>query len=166
MKLSIADLRTDRHWRSATGLDQKRFAKLLNLLPGAYEQIYGQSIEQRQAECPEQPTLSTYEDLLLFTLFSLKSALSFDLLGFTTGMDGSTAKRNQDIGLLVIKAALNQSRHIPKTHFDNAESFKAYFKDKGSVLIDATEQRTQRPEDSTYQKQMYSGKKKPIPLKP
>lgn len=166
MKLSIADLRTDRHWRSATGLDQQRFVKLLSLLPGAYQQIYGQSIEQRQAECPEQPTLSTYEDLLLFTLFSLKSALSFDLLGFTTGMDGSTAKRNQDIGLLVIKTALSQSGHTPKTHFDNAESFKAYFKDKGSVLIDATEQRTQRPEDSTYQKQMYSGKKKPIPSKP
>jgi len=165
MKLSIADLRTDRHWRSATGLDQKRFGKLLDLLPAAYEQIYGQSIEQRQAECPELPTLSTYEDLLLFTLFSLKSALFFDLLAFTTGMDGSTAKRNQDIGLLVIKATLSQSGHIPKMHFDNAESFKAYFKDKGSVLIDATEQRTQRPEDSTYQKQMYSGKKKPIPLK-
>lgn len=166
MKLSIADLRTDRHWRSATGLDQKRFDKLLSLLPTAYEQIYGQSIGQRQAECPELPTLSTYEELLLFTLFSLKSGLSFDLLGFTTGMDGSTAKRNQDIGLLVIKTALSQSGHIPKTHFDNAESFKAYFKDKGSVLIDATEQRTQRPEDPTCQKQMYSGKKKRIRLKP
>lgn len=77
-------------------------------------------------------------------------------------MDGSTAKRNQDIGLLVIKAALNQSGHVPKTHFDNADSFKAYFKDKGSILIDATEQRTQRPEESAYQTQMYSGKKKPI----
>ena len=84
MKLSTTDLRTDRHWRSATGLDQKRFGKLLDLLPAAYEQIYGQSIEQRQAECPEQPTLSTYEDLLLFTLFSLKSALSFDLFGLAT----------------------------------------------------------------------------------
>lgn len=69
-------------------------------------------------------------------------------------MNGSTAKRNQDSGLLVIKSALSQSGHIPKTHFDNAESFKAYFMDKGSVLIDATEQRTQRPEDSTYQKQI------------
>ena len=55
---------------------------------------------------------------------------------------------------------------MPKTHFDNAESFKAYFKDKGPVLIDATEQRTQRPQESTYQKQMYSGKKKAILLKP
>lgn len=161
MKLSIADLHTDRHWRSATGLDQQRFHKLLALLPAAYEQVYGQSIQQRQQECPEEPTLSTYQDVLLFTLFSLKSALSFDLLGFTTGMDGSTAKRNQDIGLLLIKTALSQSGHLPKTHFDNAESFKAYFLDKGPLLIDATEQRTQRPTHNDYQRGMYSGKKKP-----
>lgn len=166
MNFSTANLRTDRHWRSATGLDQKRFQKLLRLLPAAYEQLYGQSMEQRHKDCPDEPTLSSYENLLLFTLFSLKSGLSFDLLGLTTGMDGSTAKRNQDIGLALVKQALSQSGYLPKTHFDNAESFKAYFKDKGPVLIDATEQRTQRPEDSTYQKQMYSGKKKPILLKP
>lgn len=165
MKLSIADLRTDRHWRSATGLDQKRFFQLLTLLPVAYEQVYGQSIQQRHQQCPENPALSTYEDLLLFTLFSLKSGLSFDLLGFTTGMDGSTAKRNQHIGLLVIQTALNQSAHLPQTHFDNPESFKAYFQDKGTLLIDATEQRTQRPVDKAYQKQLYSGKKKLTPSK-
>lgn len=109
-----------------------------------------------------EPTLNTYEDLLLFTLFSLKSGLYFDLLGLITGMDGSTAKRNQDIGLALVTQALSQSGHLPNTHFDKAESFKAYFKDKGSVLIDATEQRTQRPADAHYQKGMYSGKKKPI----
>lgn len=123
MNFSTANLRTDLHWRSATGLDQKRFQKLLSLLPDAYQQLYGQSMEQRHKDCPDQPTLSSYEDLLLFTLFSLKSGLSFDLLGLTTGMDGSTAKRNQDMGLLVIKAALSQSGHIPKTYFDNVESF-------------------------------------------
>jgi len=161
MKLSIADLRTERHWRSVTGLDQKRFEKLLALLPAAYEQFYGQTIEQRQAECPEEPALSTYQDLLLFTLFSLKSGLSFDLLGFTTGMDGSTAKRNQDIGLLVISTALSQSQHLPTQHFESVDAFKTYFANKGTILIDATEQRTQRPEDAAHQKQMYSGKKKP-----
>jgi hypothetical protein len=154
MKFSTADLHTDRHWKAATGLDQKRFTKLLALLPQAYHQIYGQTIEQRHHKCPDEPTLSTYEDLLLFTLFSLKSGLSFDLLGLTTGMDDSTAKRNQDIGLTLIKTALGQSGHLPKTHFDNAESFKAYFKDKGPVLIDATEQRHFRPTASDYQQGM------------
>lgn len=162
MKFSTVDLRTDRQWRAATGLDQKRFTKLLTLLPHAYQQIYGQTIRQRHQQCPNEPQLDSYEDLLLFTLFSLKSGLSFDLLGLTTGMDGSTAKRNQDIGLALIKTALSQSGHIPKTHFDNAESFKAYFSDKGPLLIDATEQRTQRPKAADYQQGMYSGKKKPI----
>jgi hypothetical protein len=76
-------------------------------------------------------------------------------------MDGSSAKQNQDIGLVVIKTALNQSGHLPKKQFDDAQSFKAYLMDKGAVLIDATEQRTQRPEDDAYQKQLYSGKKSP-----
>jgi len=163
MNFSTANLRTDRHWRSATGLDQKRFQKLLCLLPSAYEQLYGRTMEQRHKDCPDEPTLSSYEDLLLFTLFSLKSGLSFDLLGLTTGMDGSTAKRNQDLGLVLMKTVLSQSGHLPKTHFDNVESFKAYFKDKGPVLIDATEQRTQRPVDADDQKGMYSGKKKATP---
>lgn len=95
MNFSVAALKTDRQWRSATGLDQKRFTKLLTWVEQAYEQIYGQTIQQRQADCPDEPALSTYTDLLLFTLFSFKSGLSYDLLGFTTGMDGSTAKRNR-----------------------------------------------------------------------
>ncbi|MCY7352705.1 MAG: transposase family protein [Cytophagaceae bacterium] len=166
MKLSTSDLKTDRHWRSATGLDKSRFLKLLALLPAAYQQMYGLSIQQRQAECPQQPTLSTYEDLLLFTLFSLKSNLSFDLLGFTTGMDGSTAKRNQTIGLPVIEAALLGSGHAPKQPFESVDDFKAYFAPKGTILIDATEQRTQRPVDGDYQKDLNSGKKKRLPSRP
>ncbi|QKZ13810.1 hypothetical protein [Spirosoma sp. KUDC1026] len=71
-------------------MNQKQFAKLLDLLPQTYEQIYGQSVEQRQAECPEQPTLRSYEELILFNLFFLKSAFSFDLLAFTTDIDDST----------------------------------------------------------------------------
>jgi hypothetical protein len=49
-------------------------------------------MEQRHKDYPDEPTLSSYEDLLLFTLFSLKSGLSFDLPGLTTGMDGSTCE--------------------------------------------------------------------------
>ena len=70
MNLSITALRTDRQWRSATGLDQKRCTKLLVWFEQAYQQIYGKTIQQRQAECPHEPALSSYTDLLLVTLFS------------------------------------------------------------------------------------------------
>ena len=74
MNLQITALKTDRQWRAATGRDQKRFAKLLLLFEQSYEQIYGLGIRMRQSECPEQPSLSTYADLLLFTLFSRSGA--------------------------------------------------------------------------------------------
>ena len=77
-------------------------------------------------------------------------------------MDGSTAKRNQDIGKAVLEYALVESGHAPKRSFASVEEFKTYFYKKGTILIDATEQRTQRPSDLEYQKQMYSGKKKRI----
>lgn len=166
MKLLITDLKTERQWRWATGLDQKRFDKLLLLFEKAYLDLFGQSIEQRQDDCPEPPSLSTYTDLLFFTLFSLKSGLTYDLLGLVTGMDGSSAKRNQDLGLAVLQQTLVVSGHAPKRRFLSADEFQTYFHKHKTLIVDATEQPTQRPKDPDYQSLMYSGKKNPIPSKP
>ncbi|MVM36095.1 hypothetical protein GO755_39140 [Spirosoma sp. HMF4905] len=87
MKLLITDLKTERQWRSARGLDQKRFDKLLLVFEKAYLDLFDQSIEQRQDDCPEQPCLNTYTDLLFFTLFSLKSGLTYDFLGLVKRFD-------------------------------------------------------------------------------
>ena len=163
MKLSTNELKTERQWRSATGLDKKRFYLLLPLFERAYLEIYSQSLQERQSECPETPHLNTYEDLLLFTLFSLKSGLTYDLLGLVTGMDGSTAKRNQELGLAVLQHTLVMTGHAPKREFKSPEEFQDYFERHKTVIIDATEQRTKRPGEQQYQKQMYSGKKNPTP---
>jgi hypothetical protein len=163
MKLSITDLRTDRQWRSATGLDKKRFRILLSFFESSYQKMFGQTLRERQSECPDQPHLNSYEDLLLFTLFSLKSGLTYDLLGLVTGMDGSTAKRNQESGLAVLKHTLVATGHAPRREFKSPEEFQDYFQKHKTVIIDATEQRTKRPGDRQYQKQMYSGKKNHTP---
>ena len=163
MKLSTTDLKTDRQWRSATGLDKKRFMLLLSFFEKAYQEVFGQTLQERQSECPDQPHLPSYEDLLLFTLFSLKSGLTYDLLGLVTGMDGSTAKRSQDLGLYVLQHALVTTGHAPKREFKSPEEFQDYFQRHKTVIIDATEQRTKRPGDQQYQKDMYSGKKNPTP---
>jgi hypothetical protein len=41
VKLSIDDLRNERQWRSATGLDQNRFAKLFLLVEQSYQDMFG-----------------------------------------------------------------------------------------------------------------------------
>ena len=166
MKLSIDDLKNERQWRSATGLDQKRFAKLVALVENGYQTMFGKTIQERQAECPDEPHPSTCRDRLFFTLFSLKSGLTYDLVGLVTGMDGSTAQCLQNLGLEVLRYTLAKNGCAPKRKFRSVEEFKAHFFKHSTIIIDATEQRTQRPSDTDYQKLMYSGKKKPTPSSP
>lgn len=162
MKISISDLKTDRQWRSSTGYDEGRFRELLNLFGNAYQELNGRSIEEFKSKSPMDSQLKSYEDLLFFTLFSLKSGLTYDLLGLVTGMDGSTAKRNQQLGISVLKEALLSGGYAPKREFKNVEEFKEFFKDTDSIIIDGTEQRMQRPKDNEKQKDSFSGKKNRI----
>ncbi len=95
MNISTTSLTTERRWRSATGYDEKRFRKLLSKFEDAYYGKFGKILLERKADSPKESVIKSAEDLLLFTLFSLKSGLTYDLLGFVTGMDASNAKRNR-----------------------------------------------------------------------
>ena len=105
------------------------------------------------------------EELLLLTLFSLKSGLTYDLLGVVLGMNGTTAKRNQEVGIRVLKETLRETGHAPRREFKTVKAFQDYFKDNDILIIDGTEQAIERPQDNVVQKQNYSGKKKLTPLK-
>ncbi len=78
MKLQISDLKTERQWRAATGLDQSRFEKFLGLFTTSYLSLYGQPVADRQAELEVTPSLTSEAELLFFTLFSLKASLTYD----------------------------------------------------------------------------------------
>lgn len=166
MKLAIKDIKNKRQWRAATGLEEHQFKKLVNLYKVSYEKKYGASVEARQAEIEVTPSLQTEEELLYFTLFSLKSGLTYDLLGLVCGMDGSNAKRNQELGLAVLKETLEAAGCAPKRGFQSAEEFSQYLKKEKTLLLDGTEQRIQRPSENEEQKMMYSGKKKDLRSKP
>lgn len=159
MKLTIKDLKTTRQWRAATGLEEPQFKKLLKLFKVSYEEKYGASVAARQAEIEVTPSLPSEEELLYFTLFSLKAGLTYDLLGLVCGMDGSNAKRNQERGLAVLKATLEAVGCAPKRGFQSAEEFVHYLKKEKTLLLDGTEQRIQRPGAEEEQKWCYSGKK-------
>lgn len=165
MQLNIQGLKTERQWRSATGMSEKKFRQLLPHFATSYERLYDKTIEERTSESPNSPSIISYEDLLFFTLFSLKSGLTYDLLGFVNGIDGSNAKRNQSMGLEVLKGALSNLGVLPKREFKDVAEFKSYFEDEKTLILDATEQRIQRPQDQDEQKDNYSGQKKDILLK-
>lgn len=152
--------KNDREWRATTGMDERRFLLLLELFESAYVSVHGRRIEYRVADSPEKLTFTTYKSLLFFTLFGLKSGLTYDLLGFVFHLDVSNAKRNQSMGLEVLQKALMDADLLPKRSFATAEEFAAYFQGHKGVILDGTEQRVQRPGDQEEQKSCYSGKKK------
>jgi hypothetical protein len=163
MKLQIADLTTDRQWCAATGFTATQFEQLLVLFTQSYFELYRQTVAERQAELEIKPTLTSEEELLFFTLFSLKASLTYDLLGFVTGMDAANAKRNQQLGLDVLQHTLAAQACLPRRTFQNAEEFKRYLQNETSIIIDGLEQRVQRPNDDEVQCDFYSGKKSVTP---
>lgn len=88
--------------------------------------------------------------------------MTYDLLGFVSGIDGSNAKRNQTMGIEVLKNALSKKGVLPKRNFESPQDFKIYFEEHKTLILDATEQRVQRPQDHDVQKAYYSGKKNVI----
>jgi hypothetical protein len=162
MAIKYQDVRHDRQWKASTGLSENQFLKLALEFGKAYEDMFGVSMQERQKNSTAESTFKTYEDLLFFTLFSLKSGLTYDLLGLTFGLEGANAHLNQALGLRILRAALKAGGNLPKRTYESVEKFKEHWSEEDSIFIDATEQRRQRPSDKEEQKDDYSGKKKRI----
>jgi hypothetical protein len=79
MKLQISDLTTERQWRATIGADQARFEKLLVWFTASYGELFGHSVAHRQADLEVTPSLQSEQELLFFTLFSLKAGLTYDV---------------------------------------------------------------------------------------
>ena len=136
------------------------------MFSASYFNLYGKSVAERQAELEVIPSLTSEEELLLFTLFSLKAELTYDLLGLVCGLDGANAKRNQELGLRVLEQTLATAGCLPKRAFSDAAEFAKYLAKEKTLIFDGTEQRTQRPSNAAAQKENYSGKKSVTPPKP
>lgn len=57
-------------------INQARFEKLLVWFTASYLSLYGKSVADRQADLEVTPSLASEEELLLFTLVSLKAGLT------------------------------------------------------------------------------------------
>jgi len=166
MRLQISSLTTDRLWRATIGYDQAKFEKLLGLFTASYLELHGKSVAQSQADIQVMPSLQSEQELLFFTLFSLKAGLTYDVLGFVSGMDASNAKRNQELGVRVLEHALKTAGRLPQRSFKDAAEFASYLQQEETLIFDGVEQRIQRPAENEAQKDHYSGKKSVTPSKP
>lgn len=163
MSVSYKELKSERQWRSSTGLKEPQFRILVSHFGEAYEQIFGESLSERKSNSSQESVFKTYEELLFFVLFSLKSGLTYDVLGFVFGLDGSNAQRNQKSALPVLRLALSNVGVMPARSFSSVKDFEAWFSEDGVLILDGTEQRSQRPKDNEVQKEAYSGKKNRTP---
>ena len=105
--MNISNLLTERQWWSATGMNKEKFYILLPFFESSYLDIYKKTIAtKQQQEKRIQFRIKSEEELLFFTLFSLKNDLTYDVLGLVFNMTASNAKRNKNIGLKVLKHVL------------------------------------------------------------
>jgi hypothetical protein len=163
--LSYKQIRSDRQWKSSTGLSQYQFEKLVGYFKETYEFFQGVSLEESAQRREVDLLLPTYADCLFFVLFQLKNGLCYDNLGLLIGTDGSNAQRNFETHLQTLTYTLERQGVMPKRNFTTIEEFKACLQAEKEIIIDASEQATGRPKDQQAQKEQYSGKKRDIPIK-
>lgn len=104
--------------------------------------------------------LDTVEKQLFAVLFFLKSYMTYDVLGFILGVDGSTAFRNICIYLVALEKTLKRKLVLPVRKISTPEEFFEKFPEAKEVFADAYERMTQKPVSLRRRKKLYSGKKK------
>jgi hypothetical protein len=166
MKLPIAALTSERQWRAVSGGDPARFEKLLVLCTTSYGELFGPAVADRQAELEVTPSLQSEHELWFFTLFSLKAGLTYDVLGFVSGMEAANAQRNQTLGLQGLEQALRTASCFPQRTCAHAAEFAEYFQHEETWICDGVEQRIQRPGENEAHREHSSGKKSAPPSKP
>jgi len=163
MSISYKKIRDDRQWRSSTGLDESQFKKLVQEFKLAYEEFLGETISNRINNSSKESRFVSYEELLFFLLYSIKSGLTYDLLGLSFDLDRGNAFRIQTFGLRILEMTLQRLDFMPKRFFEDLDDFKNSMSEHEQLLLDASEQRRQRPQNQEDQKDDYSGKKNPTP---
>jgi hypothetical protein len=159
MESTYSHLKAKREWSAAIGMSEKQFHNLGDHFEQEYLNLFGKTKEENLKDSPQTCTIKTEKDLLFLLLFSLKTGLTEDALGFVFKVGHTTISRNKQIALRVLTSTLVKLGVMPKRSFETIGEFKEYFKDHPQIMIDGTEIRIQRPENEEEQKDCYSGKK-------
>ena len=163
--LSYQHVCNDRQWRATSGLTKTQFDLLTDHFEESYEFIYGLSIKQLADNSDVELKLTTYHDCLFFVLFQLKNGLTYDSLGLLIHTDSSNAQRCFEKYLHLLELTLEQQGVMPRRNFSRPAEFEAFLKENKDIILDGSEQPTQRPVKQQAQEDAYSGKKNAILIK-
>lgn len=163
--LSHQHVCNDRQWKATTGLTSQQFYLLAQHLGESYEFMHGVSIRELANNIDVELKLTTYADCLFFILFQLKNGLSYDSLGLLIYSDSSNAQRCFEKYLHLLELTLERQGVMPRRNFTSPAEFEAFLKENRDIILDGSEQPTQRPAENEAQKQAYSGKKNATPIK-
>lgn len=70
----------------------------------------------------------------MFTLFSLKAGLIYDVLDIVCGMSASNAQRNQTIGVEILGKTLEELGHMPKRKLLTVNDLEVLFQCEDSLI--------------------------------
>jgi hypothetical protein len=179
---TVARLRKQpRHFASFTGMSPEQFDVLLAALMPLYEARErarkSHPTRQRAIGAGHPFTLALPERLLM-TLMYLRLYTTESLLGYLFEVHESSVNRERNLRMLpalleVLPVPMREELGLvrpaaeatARKRIGTLEELLEAYPEIREVLIDATEQPTQRPKDKQAQKEHYSGKKKRHTLK-
>jgi hypothetical protein len=156
-------------FRALTGLSVEEFEELLHEIAAEYEEAeeerLARSDRQRQRGAGGQFRLSLCDRLLL-TLTWLRVYVSYAALGLLFGLDKSNICRNVRMMLPLVQRRTEEAL-LAEGSEEGKEDLETILERYPELraILDATEQRVERPQQDATQKEHYSGKKKAHTLK-
>lgn len=152
------NLKTDKHYKAATGLSMVQFDELFS----TFQQLYIPKTANPYSTT-NLPVLTDKREALFFILHYYKSYPTLQNLGLYFGFSEYAASHYLDLIKPILKASLTKSTVLKGVIFKEQTQFDEAFKNVDEIYIDVTEIPTERPKDEDVQKRKYSGKKKLIP---
>lgn len=155
----------EREFRALFGISPTAFVKLLSTFVESKAELK-QKIEatrkfprKRKVGGGRKPTLRSAASQFAFILHYFKRYATLDDLADRTGFHRSNASRNVNWLLDVLLHTLAKLNVLPARKFETPAELHEFFKGIEDIVIDATERPILRPQDSSEQKEAYSGKK-------
>lgn len=155
-----------KHFHNFTGFKVAEFVNLAETVRDDWQEIRRQGFKQeriRKIGGGSKPKLPKLEDRLLVYCVYAKLYLPYILLEYLFGVDESTVCRivKEMTKLLGQKIIVRRGGK----RISSLEELKEVFPDLDEILIDATEQRINRPAKKRLRRKHHSGKKKDFTLK-